>query len=85
MRAAGTLGRMVVATIGLWLLVIPPANAYVDPGSTTLVFAWIVGGVAAAAMTFKTSWRRVKGAVSRSGSQPDDGASGEGADDPGVT
>lgn len=52
--------RMVLGlTLALWLMVIPVANAYIDPGSTTVVFQAIIAGVAAAGMGLRMFWGRI--------------------------
>lgn len=48
-------------TIVAWSLVIAPANAYVDPGTTGYVFSLLVAFFAAAGMTLKLFWRRIVG------------------------
>lgn len=54
--------RWVVSLTALaWLLVVPAAGAYVDPGSTSLIFSWIVAGLAAAGMTLRIFWSRLRG------------------------
>ena len=45
--------------------------AYIDPGTGSLVLQMIAGGVAAAAVTAKLYWSRVKRVFRR---QPDDEA-----------
>ena len=37
-----------------------PAQAYIDPGSASIVLQAIVGGLAAAAFALKLYWQRVK-------------------------
>lgn len=48
-------------TIGAWLLFIPAANAYLDPGSTSVIFGALVAGAMGAGMFLKTFWRRLTG------------------------
>lgn len=52
-------------TLGFWLLVLPAANAYIDPGSGSLIFQVVVGFAMASALAAKTFWRRISGAVGR--------------------
>ena len=59
-HSAARIGWIAYLTVTLWLLVVPAAQAYVDPGSTGLLFTWIVAGIAAVAMTFRTFWHRVR-------------------------
>lgn len=72
----GTRIRWVLGlTVAAWLLVIAPANAYVDPGTTGYVLSLIVAFFAAAGMTLKLFWRRITGVFRRSddGSGEDEG------------
>lgn len=48
-------------TVAMWLMVIPVANAYIDPGSTTVVFQAIIAGIAAAGMGLRMFWGRITG------------------------
>lgn len=38
-------------------------DAYIDPGSTSLLLQWIVGGIAAGLILVANSWRRLSGAA----------------------
>jgi len=55
----------------LWLtmlaffLVLPVANAYLDPGSGSLIFQVAVGAVMAASLAVKVFWRRIVSFFSR--------------------
>lgn len=53
----------IVRVLGLTLLVsitlIAPASAYIDPGSTTVVFQALIAGLAAAGMGLKMFWGRI--------------------------
>jgi len=54
--------RAVLAlSVALWLMVIPVANAYIDPGSTTVVFQAVIAGLAAAGMGLRMFWSRISG------------------------
>lgn len=44
----------------MFFLVAPPANAYIDPGSGSLIFQAVIGGLLAAGVTAKVFWRRIK-------------------------
>ena len=46
-------------TVALWLLFLPPANAYLDPGTGSYLFQLLVGAVLAVALSVKLFWRRV--------------------------
>lgn len=52
----GVLGSM------LWM---PTANAYIDPGSGSIIFQAIVGGALAIGVAIKLFWRRIIGLFSR--------------------
>ncbi len=60
---------VVVVTNALFL---PVANAYVDPGSGSFVFQALIGGLLAASVAIKVSWKRITGFVSRRGRDDDD-------------
>lgn len=53
-------------TLCLWLLVVPVANAYIDPGSGSLVFQAVVAGAMAAGVAIKVKWQRFKSLFRRS-------------------
>lgn len=75
---------IVALTATLWLAVLAPASAYIDPGSTSLIFSAIVAGAAAAGMTLRLTWRRIvdlfrpsSADASRAGHDGDDGPTPE--------
>lgn len=51
--------RVAMLTLMMWLLVVPPASAYVDPGSTSMVFQALIAFAMAAGLMIKTFWRRI--------------------------
>lgn len=51
--------------ICLSLLVITPANAYIDPGSGSIIFQAVVGGAMAVGLGVKVYWRRIAAFFSR--------------------
>lgn len=53
------LSWVLALTAVAWLLVLAPAHAYVDPGTTGYVFSLLVAFFAAAGMTLKLFWRRI--------------------------
>lgn len=55
-----------------WATVIPPANAYVDPGTGSFIFQVIIGGVLAVAVSVKVFWRRIVGLFVRRPAEPDE-------------
>lgn len=54
-------------TLGVWLLVVPPANAYVEWLSGTAAWQALIAGVMAAGLSIKMFWRRIKMFFVRSG------------------
>ncbi|MGH2682215.1 MAG: hypothetical protein ACRDIX_03155 [Actinomycetota bacterium] len=42
-----------------FLITIPDAHAYIDPGTGSFIFQVIVGGLLAAGVIFRSFWRRV--------------------------
>jgi hypothetical protein len=59
----------VLVVIGFWLLVVPVANAYVDPGTGSYVFQVLIGVFLGAAVAVKVFWRRIWGFVTRKPAQ----------------
>ncbi len=49
----------------LSLLAIGPANAYIDPGSGSIIFQAVVGAGMAISITLKLYWRRIAKFFSR--------------------
>lgn len=72
------LGWVVALTATLWLALVPAANAYIDAGSTAVIFQAVVAGLAAAGMFLKVFWHRITGIFRSSG---DDDVTGEAADE----
>lgn len=58
MRRTTVLDVMVL-TVALWALVAVPAGAYIDGGSTMVVFQWLVAGLAATWFSAKLFWGRI--------------------------
>lgn len=52
-------------TLTAWVLVIPAASAYIDPGTTTLLFQAVIAGLAAAGTAITVFWSRIVGFFSR--------------------
>jgi hypothetical protein len=48
-----------------WLAVVPAASAYVDPGSTSMIFQAVIAGLAAAGTALTVFWSRIKRFFSR--------------------
>lgn len=70
MRTRSRVAWTAVLAVGAWLLVVPAASAYVDPGSTSFVFQALIAFAMAAGLTVKTFWRRLKGMFSRGEADP---------------
>ncbi len=65
MRIRSYLGWVAWLTLCLWLLVVPAANAYLDPGSGSLVFQVVAGAAMAVSLGVKVFWRRIQAFFSR--------------------
>jgi hypothetical protein len=59
MITRGRVALTLYLTVGAWLLFVPAASAYLDPGSTSVIFGALVAGAMTAGMTLKLFWRRV--------------------------
>jgi hypothetical protein len=64
-RLASYFTWLVWLTVCLSLLVLPAANAYIDPGSGSLIFQVVVGAAMALSLGVKVFWRRITGFFSR--------------------
>ena len=64
--------RLTVLTLSVWALVVPAADAYVDPGSGSFIVQLLVGGVMAAGLSVKVFWRRIRSVFSRGSSSRDE-------------
>jgi hypothetical protein len=51
------------------LVVIPTANAYIDPGSGSFIFQMIVGAALGISVGVKLFWRRIRSFFSRNPSE----------------
>lgn len=66
MRKSGSrLAWTIWFTLCLSLLIVPAANAYIDPGSGSLIFQVVVGAAMAMSLGVKVFWRRITGFFSR--------------------
>lgn len=72
--AAGQVTTLALLTVGFFLLVLPTAGAYIDPGSGSFVFQVLVGSMLAAGMAIKVYWRRIVGFLFRTRSESRDDA-----------
>lgn len=60
----------------LWLAFVPAANAYIEPGSTAVIFQAAVAGLATAGLFLRVFWRRITNFFRR-GSGEDEGIATE--------
>ena len=58
-RTSATAFDLMIATGALWAFAVLPAGAYIDGGSTMLVFQWLVAGLAAAWFGVKLFWSHI--------------------------
>lgn len=52
-------------TLTAWMLVVPAASAYIDPGTTSIIFQGIIAGLAAAGTAVTVFWSRIVGFFQR--------------------
>jgi hypothetical protein len=50
---------LTLLTVGLWAVFVVPANAYIDAGSTTVIFQTVLAALVAGSVTVKLYWRRI--------------------------
>lgn len=53
------LADLSMVTLMLWALTASPANAYIDAGSTHVIFQVAIGGLAAGWMAVRLFWQRL--------------------------
>lgn len=53
------LGLTTLWTLAALLLVVPAANAYIDPGTTSIIFQALIAGLAAAGTAITMFWSRI--------------------------
>lgn len=66
------IGVTLSLTAILWLAFVPAANAYIDAGSTAVIFQAAVAGLAAAGMFLRVFWRRIVNFFRRGSDQDDE-------------
>ena len=71
------IGVTLSLTAILWLAFVPAANAYIDAGSTAVIFQAVVAGLAAAGMFLRVFWRRITNFFRRGSDQGDESATEE--------
>jgi hypothetical protein len=64
-RSRLPIGWFALVVLGFWLLVVPAANAYVDPGTGSFIFQVLIGAFLGAAVALKVFWRRIWGFITR--------------------
>lgn len=64
-RGRARIGWTLSLAATLWLVFVPAANAYIDAGTTAIVFQAVVAGLAAAGMFLRVFWRRITRFFSR--------------------
>jgi hypothetical protein len=60
-----SISLFVLVVVCFWLLVVPAANAYVDPGTGSYIFQVLIGVFLGAAVAIKVFWRRIWGFFTR--------------------
>jgi hypothetical protein len=55
----------VLVVLCFWLLVVPVANGYVDPGTGSYIFQVLIGVLLGAAVAVKVFWRRIWAFITR--------------------
>lgn len=73
MRRSTRVRLTLLLTLAAWAMLVPAANAYIDPASTSVVFQAILAGLAAAGTGVAMFWSRIKSLFSRSGGSPTQG------------
>jgi hypothetical protein len=71
----------VLAFLCFWLLVVPAANAYVDPGTGSYIFQVVIGVFLGAAVAVKVFWRRIWGFIIRKPSRTTSGGTASDKED----
>lgn len=67
MRRPARIRLTLFLTLMAWLVVVVPAQAYIDPASTSLIFSALIAGVAAVGTGIAMFWSRVVGFFRRDG------------------
>jgi hypothetical protein len=71
MRLRSRVGWTLWLTMGLSLLVVPTAAAYLDPGTGSLIFQALIAGAMAASVSIKVFWGRIRRLFSRGQRAPE--------------
>lgn len=56
---------LTLLTTAAWAVTVVPASAYVDPGTTTVIFQVVVAALAAAGLSVRVAWGRIRGLFDR--------------------
>jgi hypothetical protein len=64
-RSRLPIGWFALVVLCFWLLVVPAANAYVDPGTGSFIFQVLIGAFLGAAVALKVFWKRIWGFITR--------------------
>lgn len=51
--------------VGAWVLTVPPASAYIDGGSASIIFQALIGFAMAAGVAVRVFWSRIRGLFRR--------------------
>jgi hypothetical protein len=61
LRRGPRLITYVCSVLLFWLIAAVPANAYIDPGSSSFIVQMLIGAAAGLALAIATFWRRILG------------------------
>lgn len=70
---AGRVERVVLLTLGGWLIGRGDAQAYLDPGTGSMILQAVVAGFLGLAFTLRMYWQKLKDLVSGSSRRADEG------------
>lgn len=75
--------QFTLASAAFFLAAIPSAEAYLDPGTGSLMVQMVIGAIAAAGAAFTVYWQRIREFFGRGAQnkQPDPAAMGQKNDD----
>lgn len=65
MRRAPRIRLTLFLTVMAWLAVLAPAQAYIDPGTGSVIFQALIAGLAAAGTGIAMFWSRIVGFFQR--------------------
>lgn len=79
MHRATRVRLTLILTVGAWLMVLPSAQAYIDPASGSMIFQALIAGIAAAGTGLAVFWTRLR-SLFRRGSGADAAADAQPAE-----